>query len=97
MDVSVFPGMTEAMSQGDLVTHLQATCTCRFRADDKLIRTSESPAVFERPRDAVHRLKCSEEVAVGCDHRDTLVGISHLRRHRPGPGEACDDLLVLLH
>ena len=96
MDMIGFAGIPETMSQRNLVAHLQATFSGRFCADDKLIRASESPAFVKRPGDAVHWLECCEEVAVGCDHRNALVGITYLRRHGPCPGEARDDLLVLL-
>ena len=47
MDMTGLTRISESMSQGNLVAHLQATFSGSFGADDKLIRPSESPALVK--------------------------------------------------
>ena len=95
MDMIGFAGIPEAMSQGNLVAHLQVGFSGSFSADDEFVRSGEPSSFLERPGQAIDGLERGEEITVGRHHGDAHVGVAQLRRNGPCPGKTRDDLLVL--
>ena len=95
--MAVFPRASESVGEYDGVTKLQPGLLGRIGTQNQFVGSGKASSLCKRPGHAFNRLEGSEEIAVGRHHREPLVGIPQLSRHRERPGKRVDDLLVFLH